>query len=344
LLPHFPLSARSLERRHTAPAPSKMMISSYVSHDEEETLGLIAHGDSKKKLSLAKHPRSKHVHGENNLGFTFSVRLLSAAFLTLLTTSHVLLAHQCLVQERPYIQKYHVNTKHTSLKIYSKPSDKGKELDSLRPGQIVELYERDDSEFFHRILRPSLGFVRKVGLRTGKPYFTPLDVAHAHPLTGWWPERKKLARHLYAPTSLVVAQQLWNALQVLVLYLIIALNYCRSRQGHDDSSIVKWTTRLVSLAAVAILPFSVYLISPGGHSFAFAALLLGLLGIFQTPHPNLRLSIGERDGTTITSSNSSPSWTLGCEETLGCLCTLGSSLYNYAGGPSNLATLEEPLL
>jgi hypothetical protein len=264
-------------------------------------------------------------------GFSFSIRLLSFSVLVLLTASHSILAYQLLFQHRPAIRRYRVNTNHTTLPIYSKASVRGDPKGFVDPGQIVELNERNDSTYFFRIVRPTVGFVLKTSRKTGKPYFVPTNKVVSRPLDGWWPKDKRLRRTLYAPTSIVVAQQFWNAMQVLVLYLLIAINYGQSQQQDGDSKSrkIKWGVRLLSVFAIPILPFTVYLVSPGAHLFALFSLMFALVGIFYTPCSVLRLSIGEHDESN--ASSSYPSWMLTREETLGCICTLGSSLYNYAG-------------
>lgn len=146
----------------------------------------------------------------------------------------------------------------------------------------MELNERNDSTSFYRIVRPTVGFVLKTSPKTGKPYFVPTKEVVGRPLDGWWPKDKRLRRTLYAPTSIVVAQQFWNAMQVLVPYLLIAINYGQSQQqyGDSESTKIKWGVRLLSVFAVPILPFTVYLVSPGAHLFALFSLLFALIGLF----------------------------------------------------------------
>lgn len=309
-----------------------------VCGDEEESTCLI---EREEEGSLSKYFKSEQPSKDKNYalkkklanpGVTVSIRLLSTAVLVLLTVSHSILGYHLLFQDRPAVRRYRVNTNHTSLPIFSKASDKGNPSGYVEPAQVVELYDRDDSKVFHRIVRPNLGFVRRNSLHSGKPYFIPLDVV-TRPLNGWWPEGKRLRRSLYAPTSIVVAQQLWNALQVIVLFLLIAANYCQLQQPNDDlrGKIIKWSIRLLTLVALLILPFTVYLVSPGAHVFAFLSFLLALTGMFYSPSHVLRLSIGEQNDDSTCTHNRPCCWILIREETLGCLCTLGSSLYNYAG-------------
>jgi hypothetical protein len=96
-----------------------------------------------------------------------------------------------------------------------------------------------------------------------------------------------------------------------------------------------WAARCLGLVTVCLLPFSSYVGSPGGHCFAFLTAIWIALA-FGSPKFHLRLSIGETEFLESAARNDnnfafSPPRTICFEETLGFLCTLGSSLYNFAG-------------
>ena len=291
-----------------------------------------------------RKPRDTHASRVDvPLGFSFSVRNLALIPFALLLASHILLARQCVVAStkqllatEPIMRQWRVATMHTDLEILSKPN-KGSRMGVVHPGDIVETYGNDEDSDYHLVVKPTAGFAGKTG-RRGNERFEPLEYHHDSSICpiiyeGWWPEEARPRRYTYAPTPLVVAQQLWNAMQVFQLFLLLALGYEFSQENSEVSPEVqtrrKWAVRLLSLVAVCILPFSVYLISPGGHIFAFLALASQLLAIL-TPVSVLRVSIGEHDSDALGDSDSTP-WTLSREETIACLCNLGSSLYNYAG-------------
>jgi len=99
------------------------------------------------------------------------------------------------------------------------------------------------------------------------------------------------------------------------------------------SAVKKTVLGVVAILSIVFLPFSVYVVSPGAHVFACLVLINMLLAFFVQPNHALQISIGEKSNSNNNSNNNSldGSWFLTREETLACVCNLGSSLYNYAG-------------
>jgi hypothetical protein len=93
-----------------------------------------------------------------------------------------------------------------------------------------------------------------------------------------------------------------------------------------------WSVRCCSLATLCLLPFSSYVSSPGGHLFAFITGAWIAVAVVS-PRLNLRLSLGETQAIVaeLSGSRFSAPMTICFEETLGFFCTLGSSVYNFAG-------------
>ena len=93
-----------------------------------------------------------------------------------------------------------------------------------------------------------------------------------------------------------------------------------------------WSVRFLSLATLCLLPFSSYVSSPGGHVFSFLTAAWITVGMVS-PKLNLRLSLGETKQFVDRHANHGFSHpvTIFFEETLGFVCTLGSSVYNFAG-------------
>lgn len=82
------------------------------------------------------------------------------------------------------------------------------------------------------------------------------------------------------PAGVVAAQALWNASQVAQLILILGL-WCTHRH---------WWVYTISFVTIGLLPFSIYLISPGG--FVFAATILAtciLTMVCSVPNFNVRI-------------------------------------------------------
>jgi len=156
---------------------------------------------------------------------------------------------------------------------------------------------------------------------------------------------------LYAPTALVVAQQFWNAMQVVVVFLIVALNFQYSKASEEAKqrmaqqetttprqksmfAATKWIVRVTSIVLICIMPFCIYVVSPGATIFAFLTATLTAIAL-MTPKSTLRVSLGEEPNepaernTAVPDNQNKTYWVLfPREETFGFLCTLGSSLYN----------------
>jgi hypothetical protein len=94
-----------------------------------------------------------------------------------------------------------------------------------------------------------------------------------------------------------------------------------------------WAVRGLGLVTVCLLPFACYVSSPGGHCFTVLTIVwIGLA--FLSPKTILRLSLGDTKAMAVHASDNSdwsPPYTICFEETVGFFCTLGSSIYNFAG-------------
>lgn len=139
----------------------------------------------------------------------------------------------------------------------------------------------------------------------------------------------------YAPHDNVKQEQmnarpLWDKLQ---FFAIQSAQFVSKLVA--SKSFQLWAVRCLGLITVCLLPFSSYVSSPGGHCFAFLTAVWITLA-FVSPRCNLRLSLGntqsiEREAIRNNAHSMTPPYTICFEETLGFLCTLGSSLYNFAG-------------
>lgn len=152
--------------------------------------------------------------------------------------------------------------------------------------------------------------------------------------SGWSPDDD--SAYEYAPISLVIAQQLWNACQVLQLFLLHTLCYEYTIERGAHSLWIRALVIFVSAASVPMLPFSVYIISLGGHIFAALTLVSTLLPVLSphTVEKNLVVTIVEEEedwSSPIEEVSSPVVWKVTHEETIAFLCNLGSSLYNYNG-------------
>lgn len=283
-------------------------------------------------------------------GLTWSVRWLAIATLAFLIISHLLLERSCLVartrrdvSSSPLIREYKVATNHTSLGIYKtfKGHSSSHKLSGwmvdVEPHETVELIGNGTHEFMY-VLSPALGFAQRVSPHTGKDRFQFVAFARDSrfcPLVySGIPYGEGSNRYSFAPTTLVVAQQFWNASQVLTLILLLSVLYDFS-QPNEEMEPKQKTWRLVGACVMAVsilllLPFSSYVISPGAHISAALAIGLSLLAIF-TPTNKIRLSISER-GVEPAGDSDCKSWFLIREETLCALCYLGSQGYNAAAG------------
>jgi hypothetical protein len=278
-------------------------------------------------------------------GYTISIPKLAILSFCLLFSSHIILARQCvsaIVQRSkrsdPILRHFKVITNHTSLPLLSRPGS-GSQLKILDPGDDVVIYNYRDESDHCLLLEPASGFIEQYG-KKGNHRLEPLEYivdSSFCPLEyeGWLPTTKGRQRYTYAPTSLVVAQQLWNASQVFQLFLLLLCEFDFSQQSsfsssHRRHSLRKWILRMTAALSLFVLPFSVYLISPGARIFAFLSILVQSIAIYTSPS-KLRISISEKQDETILRHENTKSWKLSHEETVACFCNLGSSLYNYAG-------------
>ncbi|KAG7355752.1 hypothetical protein IV203_000438 [Nitzschia inconspicua] len=117
-------------------------------------------------------------------------------------------------------------------------------------------------------------------------------------------------------------------MNIIVKWTVIVRKLLSSHTFH------LWAVRFLALGTICLLPFASYVSSPGGHCFAFVTAMWITLALWS-PKFNLRLSLGEtkafNDEAIKLRHGFTPPYTIFFEETLGFFCTLGSSMYNYAG-------------
>lgn len=267
----------------------------------------------------------------NAEGWTFSVRILGILTLVLLGSSRILLRYQCSAASarkakatQPLVTKWTVATKQSRVSVRLHPLKTSRTGSRLDPGDIVEAYG-EGTPHYMLLLEPHRGFALRKGEVLGHDLFERAtdEVEASEPVSstcpllydGWWPENKKASRFLYAPVTMVVAQQLWNAMQVFEILLLISLTYA------DATNSLKFATIcVVSLVVTCLLPFSHYLTSPGGHIFACATLFTCLWAIRN----NAKLTLCVGDKNTARGHRS-----VVREEIVAFLCNLGCSLYNH---------------
>lgn len=326
-------------------SPCKALISVGKCDDDEYDEELKRLVEKERDASVTEESDSSasdNIPQYHNTGLSVNVRYLGILVFVFLAISQLLLGRQCVIAstkqrkaKHPLIRRWLVATENTPLSILSTPRESGAVMKMVQPGTIVETIG-EGYPYYHRIIKPASGFIIRVGKLSGKDMLKPIDYLPDHdtfcPLLyeGWYWANYLPKTFKYAPMPLVIAQQLWNACQVFALFLLIALNYeCTTSELTDEDLQTKrkWGVRLLSLMGLCILPFSGVMISVGAHMFALVTLGLTLVAIL-TPVSVLRISIGEYDSDSFVGGES---WTLTREETIACLCNLGSSLYNYAG-------------
>jgi len=235
------------------------------------------------------------------------------------------------------------------------------------------------SDDFVRVLYPTAGFLSTKSLRELTSNSLQLEPSAADddpqpslfngggtPLMyqGWWPaDGGRERQYLYAPNTLVVAQCLWNAAQVLQLFLLIALYHNHGGSYPTNSKTKKAKKTVVNAlvaSSVCLLPFSVYIISSGGHVFAGLALASALFALLACREPTLRVAVEEDDDGVHThqeqqqreecalnalhgndddngddddnsgnnGNNGQQPWLIVREETVACLANVCSHMYN----------------
>lgn len=113
------------------------------------------------------------------------------------------------------------------------------------------------------------------------------------------------------PIGVVFAQVLWNAIVVSQLLMLFGIFSIVNRQ---------WYVKLLALITFLLLPFSSYLISPGGVALAIVVLITSLIVILSSVTV-LNLHILNTNSVSDT-----PSFRF---ESVALVCNLGSSMYNY---------------
>lgn len=302
-----------MKKRNTI---TKSLMDNEISSDIESHEDLI-------KESMCKSPV--------NVGWAFSVRLLGILTIVLLGATHILSAVQCYESSRlrdmstnPIVTRWRVSTTNSDIDIKQSPVDKYKRVGKLHPGEIVEAYGNGTARHI-LLIHPMRGFALRKGKKTGKQLFEKVvdDTDYDEPVSstcpllysGWWPKKQNLSRYLYAPTVMVIAQQFWNAMQVLELLLLISIAHSYSKR-----SIEFVFTCILAFVVTCLLPFSHYFTSYGGSIFSCATLITCIWAIIS--NSRLVLSIGDKlpaPGHRMVIS----------EELIAFLCNVGCTLYNY---------------
>lgn len=265
-----------------------------------------------------------------NVGWTFSVRLLGIFTIVLLGATHMLSSVQCYdsnkrrdMSTRPIVTKWRVSTMYSEIDVKFHPRNKYRRVGKTHPGDIVEAYGNGTARHIF-LLHPNRGFALRKGEKTGKQLFEKIvDTDYKEPVSstcpllysGWWPEKKNLRRYLYAPTIMVISQQLWNAMQILELLLLISIAH-----SYYKRSIRFVLVCILSFVVTCLLPFSHYFTSHGGGMFSCVTLITCIWAIKL--NSRLVLTIGDKlpsAGHRMVIS----------EELIAFLCNLGCSLYNH---------------
>jgi len=225
---------------------------------------------------------------------------------------------------------------------------------------------------FVRVIYPTAGFVSMTTNQNQIEFdhylYDVTEENHWIPLyyQGWWPDQDYKGwvpvfdqQYLYAPTYLVIAQNLWNATQVFQIFLLLALLYdcyynaAEHNNNNSDGArpfknILVWSLVVSSLI---LLPFSVYVISLGGYLFAGATVLTTALALLRKSDRILKVTVEEdnacchkRMDSPCTQGNEEEededtviekdmfgnysAWMVIREETVACLANLFSHMYN----------------
>jgi len=265
----------------------------------------------------SREPNRADIHTSSAL--QISIRKLALFALALLVSS------QCLTytvwrsgrakqrqQQQPLVTHWKVRDS-----LHSKAKVRLSALESstatagyLAPGTIIRAYAYDEqrnSEKFIFVMTPIKGFALR---KLFEPVLPQQDdennnnnnnnnynYDHVSPYL-YEGYRKaghnRTARYLYAPKRLVVAQQLWNALQVIQVFLALALYYVHILCNATVSRGQRWMVGVSGAVILGLLlPFSIYVTSPGATLFSVVSLLSCLVGICGG-RAELVLVVGEK--------------------------------------------------
>jgi hypothetical protein len=295
---------------------------------------------------------------------SISIRKLAWTVLVLLLSSHVVLLHQCrmVTTEEDTTAKvrgrYRASTNITIMERPTRHPDRYGDSenfcrDVLQHGDVVETIEEyvdgnvdgnvtpfliaQEYDDFVRVVHPTAGFLSRETLSRLEPvqfFHQESTLFGGTPLIyqGWWPSEDHSERqYVYAPTALVVAQSLWNAMQVFQLFLLLTLGCegCHAADVNGSScTLQKFLVAFLVMACLTLLPFSVYVISLGGHIFACLTVMTTLVALSMPYCADLYFSVQEGPKKSNPNETSARTWRIIDEETVACLANAFSHMYN----------------
>ena len=259
--------------------------------------------------------------------WTFSSRILGIMTLALLFSSRILLNYQCSVSRsrrdvalKPLVVKWRVVSKQKNIPVNIRASKNSRTGSFIHPGDIVESYG-DGTPGYMLLVEPKRGFVlrkdkilKHANFERVKDEVESPDSSCPLLYDGWWPENKRVARFVYAPVTMVISQQFWNAMQVFEILLLFSLVYSIDKKSRN-----LFTICMVSIVTICLLPFSQYVNSTGGNIFSYVTLFTCIWAIRY----NTKLEIGIGGKLTNIGHKS-----VVREELIAFICNLCCSLYN----------------
>ena len=259
--------------------------------------------------------------------WTFSSRILGIMTLALLFSSRILLNYQCSVSRsrrdvalKPLVVKWRVVSKQKKIPVSIRASKNSRIGSFIHPGDIVESYG-DGTPGYMLLVEPKRGFVlrkdkilKHANFERVKDEVESPDSSCPLLYDGWWPENKRVARFVYAPVTMVISQQFWNAMQVFEILLLFSLVYSIDKKSRN-----LFTICMVSIVTICLLPFSQYVNSTGGNIFSYVTLFTCIWAIRY----NTKLEIGIGGKLTNIGHKS-----VVREELIAFICNLCCSLYN----------------
>ena len=196
-------------------------------------------------------------------------------------------------------------------KVLLRASETADAVGFLSPGTRVRTYpysELSDDKYLF-MMSPINGFALK-RLFEMVPEGDEFDLSPFLYEGYRWEGHNLKTRFLFAPTALVIAQQLWNALQIFEVFLAIALFYVVRSNTATSSDGCSWLTITRTcehyfvglggaLGLMILLPFSIYVSSPGAPVLAIVTLMTCLLALSSQNAKAILLDVGPGECTQV---------------------------------------------
>ena len=232
--------------------------------------------------------------------------------------SQLFLLSQCAFHDFETLVERKIVHSHKNVSVHRSALRSSMTIGHLSHHTIVDTLPYNNSHYVY-ISKPLNGFAMAKSFKTVQSF----NISTFCPLMGWRDENNIRSSCMYAPTALVIAQQLWNAAQVMHLSVVVLLFFVLKR----SLIMINWKHKTIfvciSMLYMIATPFTIIVTSPAAFWFCMYSVLLSLSTIYQFHDIELMVKVCSKKHI------STKQCIVVREEMLGFICNLCSSLYNY---------------